>query len=78
MWIRKLTVIGGEVHPDDWGIYWDRRYVGRVYKTILTNPLRDTWRWSKTYGDGCQGYCETLEDALEVLRETILKMEAGD
>lgn len=78
MWTRKRTVIGGQVCPDDWVVYRDCRYVGRVYRTIITNPRRDVWSWSKTYGYGRQGYSETLEEALEALRETILKMEAED
>jgi len=76
MWVRKRTVIGGRVGPDDWGVYWDRRYVGRVYKTILTNPMRNVWCWSKTYGYGRQGYALTLDDALEDLRNVILSMKA--
>lgn len=78
MWTRKRTVIGGQVCEDDWCIYWDGRSVGRVFKYYLTNPLREVWSWSKLYGRQAGGYVATLEEGLETLRETILKMEAEE
>lgn len=71
MWTRKRTVIAGRTDGDeDWLIFRDRRQVGRVYATHISDPaLR--WMWFVQTKAPAQGYAPTLHAALEELRRRI-------
>ena len=68
MLTRKHTVIGGCMVEDDWSIFFKRRYVGRIYGEMRTNPSRKEWFWTITAPPAAYGYCATWEEAAAALK----------
>lgn len=73
MWTRRRTVIGGQTAPDDWNVLCHGRKCGRVMRVTLTNS--DTpaaWQWSAWCYPTANGRCDTMEAALECVRQAVI------
>lgn len=64
--LRK-TVIGGETHPDDYLVIWDKLPIGRILKQPGMPSGRPNWSWgiilpNKPQADWMRGICSDLEE----------------
>ncbi|SIT74677.1 hypothetical protein SAMN05421849_0196 [Pontibaca methylaminivorans] len=70
MWTRRRS-FPGEVE-NDWCVYRDGQLVGRVYMLTRYLPRSEVWGWFKQVPPGTSGDAETLDEALNALRDAIL------
>jgi hypothetical protein len=70
MWIRRRTVIGGRVVPDDWTVYRGRQLVGRILPSAGAVGL-PAYSWSTITTPAFRGRAETIEAAQAELRAAI-------
>ena len=69
-WSRRPTLIGGRTAPDDWSVLRDGVAVGRVHpRPYMVDGPKLTWStWTLPSQSGS---AETLEDALEAIRQAV-------
>lgn len=67
-WTRRRTVLAGEVCRDDWVALCDGWTVGRVRLT-QGGPQDGRWAWAVQTLPSQSGYVDTLEAALEAIRQ---------
>lgn len=72
IWTRRRTVIGGQVCPDDWTVRLDGRDVGRVLLGYGSRGGRE-WIWASWGRTPENGRVETLEEALECVRRSVMR-----
>lgn len=70
-WTRRPTAIDGEIIPDDWVVLCNGNEVGRVYYAVNQPPPR-SWAWGSWAATCRSGGAESLDDALDRVREAVL------
>lgn len=71
MWTRKRTFIGGRYVDNDWMVLRHGQEVGRVYSVPVGSMLGPHFSWSTLTLPPARGRADTLDEALEQMRETI-------
>lgn len=70
-WTRRRTRIGGQVCEDDWTVVCDSWVVGRTHRVHPGFVRVGQWGWSVHSYPACSGYAETLDEALERIRQGV-------
>jgi hypothetical protein len=71
-WSRKRTWIGGEPIKNDWIVMRLGEEVGRVRLDRGGDRNSQPWQWHKTTVPGENGKADSLDQALEAVREAVV------